>query len=186
MTKEGKFEWFATSTPAHPPPSTTNFRPSDNDFVNFMLQATSSSHPPSAPSPSETSAAKFASDIFDWGSDDTLADPSSATPYDDFQFLGSSDPALPNVTQPLSTDLGFDYRSLGTDDLGGLGDVGAEFGIGEFWQSVKPLMEQSPLVMDGTPGADAGARRGSAEKVTGGDGDKLASGMVDLFGGCLV
>ena len=61
-----------------------------------------------------------------------------------------------------------------------------EFGIGEFWQSVKLLMEQSPLVMDGTPGADAGAIRGSAEKVTGGDGDKLASGKVDLFGGCLV
>ena len=104
----------------------------------------SSSPPPSAPSPSETSAAKFASDIFDWGSDDTLADSSSASPYDDFQFLGSSDPALPNVTHPLSTDLDFDYRLLGTDDLGGLGDVGAEFGIGEFWQSVKPLMEQSP------------------------------------------
>ena len=90
------------------------------------------------------------------------------------------------MSHPLSTDLGFDYRSLGTDDPGGLGDVGTEFGIGEFWQSVKPLMEQSPLVTDGTPGADVGARRGSAEKVTGGDGDKLASGMVDLFGGCLV
>ena len=47
-------------------------------------------------------------------------------------------------------------------------------------------MEQSPLVTDGTPRADVGARRGSVEKVTGGDGDKLASGMVDLFGGCLV
>ena len=85
-----------------------------------------------------------------------------------------------------STDLGFDYRSLGTDDLGGLGDVGAELGIGEFWQSVKPLMEQSPLVTDGDPRADAGARGGSVEKVTGGNDDKLASGMVDLFGGCLV
>ena len=51
---------------------------------------------------------------------------------------------------------------------------------------MKPLMEQSPLVTDGTPGADVGARRGSVEEVTGGDGDKLASGMVDLFGGCLV
>ena len=47
---------------------------------------------------------------------------------------------------------------LGTDDLGGLGDVGVEFGIGEFWQSVKLLMKQSPLVTDGTPGADVGAR----------------------------
>ena len=155
MAREGKFEWFATSTPAHPPLSSTNFHSSDNDFVNFMLQATSSDiHPPSAPSPSEASAAKFASDIFDWGSNDTLANSLSVTPYNDFQFLGSSNLVLLNVIQPLSTGLGFDYRLLGTDDLGGLGDVGAEFGIGEFWQSVRPLMEQSPLVMDGTPGAD--------------------------------
>ena len=186
-TGEGKFEWFTTSTPACPPPSTTDSRSSDNDFVNFMLQATSSSsYPPSAPSPSEASAAKFASEIFDWGSDDTLAGSSSATPFDDFQFLGSSDPILPGVTQPLSTSLGFDYGSLGMDSLGGLGDVGAELGLGEFWQSVKPLMEQSSLVSDGAPGADAGVGRGFVEEATGGDGDKLASGMVDLFGGCLV
>ena len=30
LTREGKFEWFAASTPAHPPPSSTNFRPSDS------------------------------------------------------------------------------------------------------------------------------------------------------------
>ena len=186
MAREGKFEWFATSTPAHPPPSSTNFHSSDNDFVNFMLQATSSDiHPPSAPSPSEASAAKFASDIFDWSSDDTLADSSSATPYDDFHSLEAPTRRY-RMSHNRSTDLGFDYRSLGTDDLGGLGDVGAEFGIGEFWQSVKPLMEQSPLVTDGDPRADAGARGGSVEKVTGGNDDKLASGMVDLFGGCLV
>ena len=186
-TEEGKFEWFTTSTPACPPPSTTESRTSDNDFVNFMLQATSSSsHPPSAPSPSEASAAKFASEIFDWGSDDTLAGSSSSTPFDDFQFLGSSDPILPDVAQPLSASLGFDYGSLGMDSLGGLGDVGAELGLGEFWRSVKPLMEQSSLVTDGAPGADAGAGRGSVVEVTEGGGDKLASGMVDLFGGCLV
>ena len=182
-TEEGKFEWFTTSTPARPPPSTTNFQSSDNDFVDFMLRATSSNpHPPSAPSPSEASAAKFASDVFDWGSDDTLADPSSATPYDDFQFLGSSNPVLPDVTRPLSTNMGFDYGSLGMDNLGGLGDVGAEFGLGEFWQSVKPLMEQSSLVPDDAPRTDPGM----VEEVTEGGGDKLASGMVDLFGGCLV
>ena len=186
-TEEGKFEWFTTSTPPCPPPSTTDSQSSDNDFVNFMLQATSSgSHPPSAVSPSEASAAKFASEIFDWGSDDTLAGSSSSTPFDDFQFLESSDPILPDVTQPLSTSLGFDYGSLGMDSLGGLGDVGAELGLGEFWRSVKPLMEQSSLVADGGPGVDTGAGRALVAEVTGGDGDKLASGMVDLFGGCLV
>jgi len=182
-TKEaGKFEWFTTSNPTCPPPPITNPQPGDNDFVNFMLQATSSnSHPPTAPSPSEASAAKFASEIFDWGSDDTLAGSSSATPFDDFEFLESSGPVSSDVTQQLSNELGFDYGSLGMDSLGELGDVGGEFGIGEFWQSVKPLMEQSSLVTDGAPGVDAGIG-----VVTGGGGDKLASGVVDLFGGCLV
>ena len=115
------------------PPSSTNFRPSDNDFVNFMPQATSSDiHLPSAPSPSEASAAKFASDIFDWGSDDTLADSSSATPYNDFQFLGSSDPVLPNVIQPLSTDLCFDYRCWGQMILGGWEMLGWSLGLESF------------------------------------------------------
>jgi len=72
------------------------------------------------------------------------------------------------------------------DTLGGLGDVGAELGLGEFWRSVKPLMEQSSLATDGAPGADVGTGGGSVEEVAGGGGDKLASGMVDLFGGCLV
>jgi len=179
-TEGGKFEWFTTSTPACHPPSTTNSQPSDNDFVDFMLQVTSTSNPPTAPSPSEASAAKFASEVFDWGSDDTLAaGSSSATPFDGFEFLGSSDPISPDVTKPFSTSLDFDYSSLGMDSLGGLGDVGAEFGIGEFWQSVKPLMEQSP-------GTDADVSGGSVGEVTGGDGVKLAGGMVDLFGGCLV
>jgi len=178
--EEGKFEWFTTSTPACHPPSTTNFQPGDNDFVNFMLQvASSNSNPPTAPSPSEASAAKFASEIFDWGSDDTLAGSSSATPFDEFEFLESSDRVLPGVTQPLSTNLGFDFG------LGGLGDVGAEFGIGEFWQSVKPLIEQSSLVSD-APRLDAGIGGDSIGEVTGGGDDKLANGMVDLFGGCLV
>jgi len=151
-----------------------------------MLQATSSGlHPPS---PSEDSAAKFASEIFDWGSDDTLAGSSSATPFDDFQFIGSSDPILPDVTQPLSTSLGFDCETLGVDSLRGLGDVGAELGLGEFWRSVKPLMEQSSLVTDGTSGADAGVGGGppNLEEAPGDGSDKLASGMVDLFAGCLV
>ena len=186
-TEEGEFEWFATSAPTCPPPSMTSSRPSDNDFMDFMLQSTSSNpHVPSAPSPSEASAAKFASEIFDWGSDDTLADSSSESPFDDFQFLGSSDPSLPDVTQSLSANLGFDYGSLGMDSLGGLGDVGEELGLGEFWRSVKPLMEQSSLGTDGASGVNGGAGRGSVEDLAGGDGDKLASGMVDLFGGCLV
>ena len=186
-TEEGKFEWFATSTPACHPPSTTDSQPSDDDFVDFMLQVTSTSNPPTAPSPSEASAAKFASEVFDWGSDDTLAGSSSATPFDDFGFLGSSDPILPDVTKPLSTGLGFDYSSLGMDGLAGLGDVGVEFGIGEFWQSVKPLIEQSSLVSGGAAhGTNADASEGSVGEVTGGDGVKLANGMVDLFGGCLV
>jgi len=183
----GKFEWFTTSNPACHPPPTMNSQSGDNDFVNFMLQAASSnSHPPTATSPSEASAAKFASEIFDWGSDDTLAGSSSATPFDDFEFLEGSGPILPNVTQQLSNDLGFDYSSLGIDGLGGLGDVGGEFGIGEFWQSVKPLMEQSSLVTDGAPGVGAGTGGGSVGEVMGGNGDKLASGVVDLFAGCLV
>jgi hypothetical protein len=185
--EEGKFEWFTVSTPACHPPSTTNSQPSGNDLVNFMLQTSSNSNPPTAPSPSEASAAKFASEIFDWGSDDTLAGSSSATPFDDFEFLDSSDPILPDATQPLSTSFCFDYGSLGMDSLGGLGDVGAEFGIGEFWQSVKPLMEQSSLVSGCAPGTDVGASEGEpVGEVAGGDGYKLASGVVDLFGGCLV
>ena len=184
-TEGGKLGVSATTTHACNPPSTKDSQPSENDFVNFMLQATSSnSHPPTASSPSQASAAKFAAEIFDWGSDDTLAGSSSATPFDDFEFLDSSDPMLQGVTQPLSNNLGFDYGSFGMDGLGGLEDVGAEFGIGEFWQSVKPLMEQSSLVTDGAPGAGAGTE-GSGE-VRIGEGDKLASGMVDLFGGCLV
>lgn len=182
----GKFEWFMMSTPACHPPPTTNSQPGENDFVDFMLQATSNPRPPTAPSPSETSAAKFASEIFDWGSDDTLAGSSSVAPFDDFEFLENSDPILPDVTQPLSPNLDFDYGSLGIDGLGGLGDVGAEFGIGEFWQSVKPLMEQSSLVSGGAPGTDAGASGGLVEEVSGSGGNKLANGMVDLFGGCLV
>ena len=185
--EEGKFEWFTASTLACHPPSTANSQPSENDFADFMLQVTSSSRPPTAPSPSDVSAAKFASEIFDWGSDDTLAGSSSATPFDDFEFLEDSDPILPDVAQPLPVNLGFDYGSLGMDNLGGLADVGAEFGIGEFWQSVKPLMEQNSLVSGGTPGVDAGiSEGGSVGEVTGGGGVKLASGMVDLFGGCLV
>ena len=184
--EEAKFEWFTTSTPACHPPSTTNSQQSDNDFVDFILQATSNSHhPPTAPSPSEASAAKFVSEIFDWGSDDTLAGSSSATPFDDFEFLENSDPTSSDVTQPLSTNLDFDYSSLGMDGLGGLGDVGAEFGIGEFWQSVKPLIQQSSLGSGGAPGADVGAS-GAELVVTGGEGNKLASGVADLFGGCLV
>ena len=178
ITEERKGE----STPGCHPPSTTDFQSSDNDFVNFMLQTTSSnSHPPTALSPSRAMAAKFASDVFDWGSDDTLAGSSSATPFDDFEFLDNS-----SLTQPLSTNLGFDYSSLEMDSLGGLGDVGAEFGIGEFWQSVKPLMELSSPITDGTPEVDTGAGGGSGEEAKVGDGDKLANGMVDLFGGCLV
>jgi len=186
-TEEGKFEWFTTAIPACHPPSTTNPRPGENDLVNFMLQTTSNSNPPTAPSPSEASAARFASEVFDWGSDDTLAGSSSATPFDDFEFLESSDPLLPDATQPLSTNFGFDYGSLGMNSLGGLGDVGAEFGIGEFWQSVKPLMEQSNLVPGCVPGTDVVVSEGeSVGEVAGGEGYKLASGMVDLFGGCLV
>ena len=159
----------------------TNFQPTDNDFMNFMLQGTSlSSHPPTALSPSPTSAAKFASEIFDWGSDDTLANSSSSTPFDDFEFLEN-----PDLNQPLSSNLDFDYGSLGMGNLGGLGDVGAEFGIGEFWQSVKSLMGQGPSVMDGASGTHEGAG-GSVGEVKVGDGGKLASEMVDLFGGCLV
>ena len=175
---EGKYKPPTASTLACHPQSKTNFQSTD-DFMNFMLQATS--HPPTAPSPSQVSAAKFASEIFDWGSDDTLAGSSSATPFDDFEFLENSDP-----TQPLSSHLCFDYGSLGIDNLGGLGDVGAEFGIGEFWQSVKPLMGQNPRVTDGTPGADEDTGGGPVGVVKVGEGDKLASEMVDLFGGCLV
>jgi len=186
--EEGKFEWFTISTPACNPPCTTNSQQSENDLVNFMLQTTSNFNPPTAPSPSEALAAKFASEVFDWGSDDTLAGSSSATtPFDDFEFLEGSDPILPDATQPLSTSFGFDYGSLGMDSLGGLGNVGAEFGIGEFWQSVKPLMEQNPLISSCVPGMDVGVSEGEfAGEVAGGDGGKLASGMVDLFGGCLV
>ena len=182
----GKFEWFTMSTPVCHPPSARNSQPGENDFMHFMLQAPSNPHPPTAPSPSEASAAKFVSEIFDWGSDDTLAG-SSVTPFDDFEFLENSDPMLPDVTQPLPADLGFDYGSLGVDGLGGLGDVGAEFGIGEFWQSVKPLMEQGSLTPGNASGADADASEGGpVGGVAGSGGDKLASGMVDLFGGCLV
>ncbi|KAF9783780.1 hypothetical protein BJ322DRAFT_1067089 [Thelephora terrestris] len=178
-TKGRKSELAVTSTPECRPPPTTDFQSSDNDFVDFMLQTTSSnSQPPTAPSPS---GAKFASEIFDWGSDDTLAGSSSATPFDDFEFLDNS-----SLTQPLSASLGFDYGSLGVGGLGGLGDAGAEFEIGEFWQSVKPLMELGPLATNGTSEAGAGAGRVPGEEAKGGDGDKLASGMVDLFGGCLV
>jgi hypothetical protein len=164
----GKFELPVTST--------TNFESSD-DFVKFMLQATS--NPPAAPSPSQASAAKFVSEIFDWGSDDTLAGSSSATPFDDFEFLEGS-----NNPQPLSSTLSFDYNSLGMGSLEGLGDVGAEFRIGEFWQSVKPLMEQSSLVKGGASGTDVGGGSAGEQRVD--SGDKLANGMVDLFGGCLV
>lgn len=175
---EGKPEPPTTSTLACHSLSTANTQTTDNDFMNFMLQATSlDSHPPNAASPSPASAAKFASEIFDWGSDDTLA----GTPFDDFEFLEGSD-----LTQPLSSDLGFDYDSLGMDSLGGLGDVGAEFGVGEFWQSVKPLMGQTSLVTAGASGTGEGTGGGSVGEVKIGDGDKLASGMVDLFGGCLV
>ena len=182
-----KFEWFAMSTPVCHPPPTRNSRSGENDFMNFMLQATSNPRPPTAPSPSEASAAKFASEIFDWGSDDTLAGSSSATPFDDFEFLENSDPILPDVTQSLPANAGFDYGSLGMDGLGGLGDVGAEFGIGEFWQSVKPLMEQGSSAPGSASGIDADASGGGPMgEVIGNGGDKLASGMVDLFGGCLV
>ena len=186
--EEGKFEWFTTSAPACRAPCTISSQPSENDLVKFMLQTTSNSNPPTAPSPSEASAARFASEVFDWGSDDTLAGSSSATPFDDFEFLESSDPILPDAAQPLSNNYSFDYSSLGMDGLGGLEDVGAEFGIGEFWQSVKPLMEQSTLVSGCVPGTDVGASGGefTGEVAGGGGGDKLASGMVDLFGGCLV
>ena len=180
ITEEAKFELPATSTLACHPASTTNFQSTENDFMNFMFQATAlDSHPPTAPSPSQVSAAKFASEIFDWGSDDTLAGSSSATPFDDFEFLEGTD-----LTQPLSSSLGFDYGSLGMDNLGGLGDVGAEFGIGEFWQSVKPLMGQDPLVVDSASGTGQGGDSVAEEKS--GDGAKLANEMVDLFGGCLV
>ena len=182
LTGEGKSEPPTTSTLACHPPSTTNFQSTDNDFMNFMLQATSlNSHPPTSASPSQVSAAKFASEIFDWGSDDTLAGSSSATPFDDFEFLDSS-----GLTQQLPNSLGFDYGSMGIDSLGGLGDVGAEFGIGEFWQSVKPLIGQSSLVADGASGTDEGTGGGSVGDAKGGESDKLASEMVDLFGGCLV
>ena len=182
ITEATKSELPTTSTLACHPPSTTNFQPTDNDFMDFMLQATSlNSHPPTAPSPSQASAAKFASEIFDWGSDDTLAGSSSATPFDDFEFLENS-----GLTQPISSGLGFDYGSLSMDDLGGLGDVGAEFEIGEFWQSVKPLMGQDPSVTDGAPGTNGGTGEGLGGDIKVGDGNKLAGEMVDLFGGCLV
>ena len=182
ITGEGKSESPRTSTLACHPPAKTNLRSPENDFMDFMLQATSlDPHPPTAPSPSQASAAKFASEIFDWGSDDTLAGSSSATPFGDFEFLGSSD-----LTRPLSSSLGFDYGPLSMDNLGGLGDVGEEFGIGEFWQSVKPLIGQSPLIMDGASGVSEETGGGSVGEVKVGNGDKLASEMVDLFGGCLV
>jgi hypothetical protein len=179
---EAKSEPPTTSTLACHPSSTTNFQSTENDFMNFMLQATSlDSHPPTAPSTSPASAAKFASEIFDWGSDDTLAGSSSATPFDDFRFLEGA-----GLTQPLSSNLGFDYGSLDMDNLGGLGDVGAEFGIGEFWQSVKPLMGQSSLDTEGASVTDGDVGGGSEGEMKVGDGAKLASEMVDLFGGCLV
>ena len=155
--------------------SVLNKLPTKQQLCKFHSSSHLELPSPPASSSLEVSAAKFALDIFNWGLDNTLTESSSATPYDDFQFLSSSGPVLPDISQLLSTDL--------TSDYGLFGNVGAEFGIGGFWQRVKPLMEQSPLVMNGAPGADADARQGSLEKVIGGEGDRLARGwFVCLVG----
>ena len=88
--------------------------------MKFVLQATSSNcHSLTAPSPLQTSAATSTSEIFSWGPDDAFAGCPSATPFDGFEFPGCS-----SLTQPLSTNLGFDYDLLGVDSLGWLRDVG--------------------------------------------------------------
>ena len=68
-------------------------------------------------------------EIFDWGLDDALAGrSSSATPFEDFEFLWCS-----GTTQsPSTSNLSFDYDLFGIDSLRGLGGIRTESGIGEF------------------------------------------------------